>query len=426
MIFCKETDLIQTPIGLVPNDWEVAKISDIAEINKESRDPSRESPDVAFQYVDIESVTGGSGRIKENKKTLGKEAPSRARRVIHENDVLMSTVRPYLKAFTIVPKWYDNEICSTGFAVLTSKENVDPRFLLHTLFSDNVISQCNRMMVGGQYPALNSSQVGEIKLPLPPIPEQRAIVRVLGVVDSTIELTDCLIAKTERLKKGLMQQLLTHGIGNAQYIETPIGKIPDVWQIVRIGDCVDLLTGFPFESNLFSNNESDIKVVRGINVTKGRLRWDKTKYWKSAKNLEKYLVQTNDVLIGMDGALVGKNYALVRERDLPILLVQRVARLRAKDGLHPEFLYFLIGSPSFRNYVDKVNTSSGIAHISSKQIEDFQIPFPPYSEQLKIVDILSAITMKLTLEVEEKKTLERVKYALMDLLLTGKIRIRVD
>ena len=68
------------------------------------------------------------------------------------------------------------------------------------------------------------------------MPEQRAIVRVLGVVDSALELADRVIAKTERLKKGLMQQLLTHGIGHTEYKETPIGKIPKEWEIENLTD----------------------------------------------------------------------------------------------------------------------------------------------------------------------------------------------
>ena len=199
----------QTPIGTVPKDWEVVKLKDIVEINRESRDPSREMIHKTFFYVDIDSVDGSTGKIRSPKKILGKEAPSRARRVIHENDVIMSTVRPYLKAFAIVPRELDNQICSTGFAVLSCGSKIMPYFLLNVLFSNQVISQCNRMMIGGQYPALNKSQVSEIKIPLPLLSEQQKIAGVFVLIDRKLELERAEKKKLERVKWGLMDLLLT-------------------------------------------------------------------------------------------------------------------------------------------------------------------------------------------------------------------------
>ncbi|MBA7602973.1 hypothetical protein ES703_10070 [subsurface metagenome] len=198
-----------TEIGRIPKEWVVVKLEQIVEINKESRDPSKESPNEEFLYIDIDSIEGGTGIIGEPKRIIGKNAPSRARRVIHPNNVIMSTVRPYLKAFAMVPKEYDNQICSTGFAVFRSKEGTVPHYLLHTLFSCIVISQCNRMMMGGQYPALNNSQVAEIRIPFPPPREQQKIGDILSTVDKKLELERKEKAKLERIKQGLMDLLLT-------------------------------------------------------------------------------------------------------------------------------------------------------------------------------------------------------------------------
>jgi type I restriction enzyme S subunit len=197
----------ETEIGKIPKIWQVVKIKDVAEINRESIDPSKEMPNKTFLYVDIDSVE--EGKIRNPKRILGTEAPSRARRVIHVNDVIMSTVRPYLKAFAIVPKELDNQICSTGFAVLSCKNNIVPYFLLSVLFSDQTISQCNRMMVGGQYPALNQSQVSEIKIPLPPLYEQQKIADIIWTVDKKLEFERNEKARLERIKRGLMDLLLT-------------------------------------------------------------------------------------------------------------------------------------------------------------------------------------------------------------------------
>ncbi len=202
----KQTD---TDIGRIPKEWEIKELKEVVDINKESRDPTREFPDKQFFYIDIDSVENGRGIVRNAKAMVGKEAPSRARRLIHYNDVIMSMVRPYLKAFAIVPREYDNQICSTGFAVLTCKEKILPLYLLYTLFSKPVIEQCNKMMVGGQYPALNSSQVEKIKLPLPPLPEQKKIAEILSTVDKRLELLRKRKEKLERVKKGLMDDLLS-------------------------------------------------------------------------------------------------------------------------------------------------------------------------------------------------------------------------
>jgi type I restriction enzyme S subunit len=198
-----------TEIGRIPKDWRIVELGETVEINKESIDPIKEIPNKTFIYIDIDSIESGTGKIRNPKRILGRDAPSRARRVIHEDDVIMSTVRPYLKAFAIVPKEYDNQICSTGFAVLTCKNLILPYFLLNVLFSDSVIAQCNRMMVGGQYPALNQSQVSRIKIPLPPLLEQQRITEILSAIDQKLEIERKEKTKLERIKQGLMDLLLT-------------------------------------------------------------------------------------------------------------------------------------------------------------------------------------------------------------------------
>lgn len=128
---------------------------------------------------------------------------------MHQNEVLMSTVRPYLKAFALVPRECNDQICSTGFAVLSCKSEILPQYLLYTLFSKNVIDQCNKMMMGGQYPALNQTQVAKIEIPLPPFSEQRHIAEILGAVDEKLALERKRKEKFERIKRGLMNDLLT-------------------------------------------------------------------------------------------------------------------------------------------------------------------------------------------------------------------------
>jgi len=199
----------ETEIGKFPKEWIAVEMKDIADINKELKDPRRELSDKRFSYIDIDSVENETGIIKNLREIIGREAPSRARRQVRYNDVIMSTVRPYLKAFAIVPKLYDGQICSTGFAVLRCKDKILPKFLLYTLFSKLLVSQFNKEMVGAQYPALNTPQVKKLKIPLPPISEQEKIAEILSTIDKRIQLLKEKKNKLERVKKGLMNDLLT-------------------------------------------------------------------------------------------------------------------------------------------------------------------------------------------------------------------------
>ncbi len=202
------TEFKDTEIGRIPEDWEVVRLGGVAEINKESINPPKEAPNKEFYYIEIDSIQDGI--IKSVKKIIGKDAPSRARRLVRENDVIMSTVRPYLKAFALVPEKYDGQICSTGFAVLRCKKNlIIPNYLLYNLFMDRTIEQCNRLMVGGQYPALNQSHVEQLKIPLPPLEEQQKIAEILSKWDEVIEIKKAKKERLERMKKKVMDLLLT-------------------------------------------------------------------------------------------------------------------------------------------------------------------------------------------------------------------------
>jgi type I restriction enzyme S subunit len=265
-----------------------------------------------------------------------------------------------------------------------------------------------------------------LQIPFPPLPEQQKIAEILSTVDAKIEIIDQQISETQELKKGLMQQLLSKGIGHTEFKDSALGKIPKSWEVLELVKHIKLLSGFAFKSNGFNEEGKGVKLLRGINITIGKLRWnDKIDRWWDLPfdDFDKYSAQTGDLVISMDGSLVGRNYARVKEEDLPLLLVQRVACLRANKTLYLEFLNQIIGSPLWLNYVDAVKTSSGIPHISAKNIREFKIPFPSFEEQNQIAEILSSVDDKLQVLSEKKTTYKELKQGLMQQLLTGRVRV---
>lgn len=191
------------------------------------------------------------------------------------------------------------------------------------------------------------------------------------------------------------------------------------WVEIEIGDKVDLLSGYPFDGPDISQDRNGIPLLRGINVTEGRIRHNPEidrYYTGSIKGLEKFRLQTNDLLIGMDGSKVGKNSALVSETDAGALLIQRVARLRAENPSLIQFISQRINSPAFHSYVDRINTSSGIPHISAKQIKEFRICFPSQAEQQKIAECLSSVDEVIAAQARKVDALKTHKQGLMQQL----------
>jgi len=187
------------------------------------------------------------------------------------------------------------------------------------------------------------------------------------------------------------------------------------WPNTTIGEHVDLITGEAFQSALFETAPSDgVRLARGDNVKEGEFEWgEKSRFWPElTPDLERYLLSEADVLVGMDGSKVGKNWVRVRREDLPCLLVQRVARLRSKPTLHQRFLRYLIGNPMFRDYVGRVRTGTSIPHISGGQIKSYKFRLPPLAEQRAIASVLGALDDKIDLNRRMCQTLEEMARAL--------------
>jgi len=184
------------------------------------------------------------------------------------------------------------------------------------------------------------------------------------------------------------------------------------WKEYKLSDIAEVTTGFPFKGNKYSNN--GIRVVRGENVTIGDLRWDTIKCWnEDFDQLDKYTLRNGDIVIGMDGSRVGKNRAQIRVTDLPLLLAQRVACVRAKKGYSQDLIAYLIKSYSFEKYVEMVHTGTSIPHISQKQIEEFKIVIPrSLPTQIAIAEILSSLDDKIELNNKINQELENLAQTL--------------
>lgn len=255
------------------------------------------------------------------------------------------------------------------------------------------------------------SKYSQIEIPLPPIEVQTEIVRILDKFTSLEAELEAELDCRKRQYEYYRDKLLSFDNVGGQEVE---------WK--KIGEICDTLSGFPFDSSKFQT--SGIKLMRGKNVKRGYFDFneDDDRYWESPDGLEKYLLQDKDIIISMDGSLVGKSFAMLSKKHLPLLLVQRVARVRAKR-VNPNFLFHNIAH-RFSGYVDKKKTGGAIPHVSMKDIQNFSIPVPSLQEQERIATILDrfeSLTTSLQSGLPAEITARRQQYEhYRDKLLTFK------
>tara|TARA_Y100000296_G_scaffold79682_1_gene104027 strand:+ start:401 stop:1597 length:1197 start_codon:yes stop_codon:yes gene_type:complete len=203
--------------------------------------------------------------------------------------------------------------------------------------------------------------------------------------------------------------------------------VPEGWVNTTFGAHIDCLTGFAFKSSGYSENAKDIRLLRGDNIEPGSLRWNGAKFWPSSDldSFERYLLQDGDFVIAMDRTWItaGLKVAEIKKSDLPCLLVQRVARVRAKGSLEQSLLRQYFSGNRFEQYVKSVQTATAVPHISPNDIKAFPVTLPPLPEQKKIAQILSTWDKAITTTEQQLVNSQQQKKALMQQLLTGKKRL---
>lgn len=198
-------------IGAIPQSWRTMPIKHCCKINLESLKDT-EKDDLLINYIDISSADE-NGNINFVDEITFLNAPSRARRIIRKGDVIISTVRTYLKVIALIDEKYDGFICSTGFAVLTPLEKVEARFLYYNIYTDSFTSRVSYYSNGISYPAINSSVLATLHITLPSIDEQKQIADYLdekcAKIDEMIAIRNEQIDQLKDYKKSLIYEYVT-------------------------------------------------------------------------------------------------------------------------------------------------------------------------------------------------------------------------
>ncbi|WP_412479665.1 restriction endonuclease subunit S [Azonexus sp. IMCC34839] len=286
----------------------------------------------------------------------------------------------------------------------------------------------------------NYSEMRNIVLALPSIPEQTAIATFLdretGKIDALIAEQEKLLALLAEKRQATISHAVTKGLNPDAPMKDSgvawLGEVPGHWLVGKAGFYISVLPGYAFSSAGFSIDENNVKLLRGINVGVGELRWDEVVYWSRTEDdgLEAFELHEGDVVIGMDRPLIstGMRVAVVKNHDLPCLLLQRVAKIQAGPLIDRRFIMRLLCSRAFEAHFAPDTTGVSVPHISGEQILNFVIPVPPQDEQQQICEFLESELAKLdSLNYESERAIALLKErrsALIAAAVTGQIDVR--
>ena len=269
---------------------------------------------------------------------------------------------------------------------------------------------------------INLPILRSLRIPLPPLPEQKRIAEILRTVDDAIEKTDEAIERTERLKKGLMQRLLTRGIGHERFKKTELGEIPEEWRVVRLGEIGTFQYGITVSGQA---KDTGIKLIRITDIKDWGIDWENMPYCEiSNAEFEKYRVNIGDILFARIGATTGKTCYV--DKSIPAVFASYLIRFNPTTNvISTLYLYYFTQSSIYWSQVDKLKHGQLKKGLNTKLLASIKLPLPPLEEQKQIAEILSTVDRKLELLRQRREKLERVKRGLMRDLLTGGRRVKV-
>ena len=395
-------------LGEVPEHWEVKPIKRIASSNNDVL--TEKTPDeYEIEYVDISSVNEVEGIVK-TEEMIFKNAPSRARRLVRDGDIIISTVRTYLKAIAPIKSPNENLVVSTGFAVIRPNKELLPAFAAYLFKARYLIELIISRSVGVSYPAINSSDLVALKTVVPSLKEQQTIAAFL---DRETAKIDTLIAKQERLIELLAEKrtaLISHAVTKGLNPDVPmkdsgvewLGEVPAHWEVNRFKFFCILQRGYDLSSDNFLNGTYPVCASNGI-----------------IGYHNQFNVRGPSITVGRSGSVGEVNYI-----DSDFWAHNTALYTRDFFDSTPKFVYYLLLSIDLKS----LSAGSAVGTLNRNYIHRLITVFPPISEQQTIAAFLDRETAKIdTLIAKARRTIDLLKErrtALISAAVTGKIDVR--
>ncbi|WP_337032740.1 restriction endonuclease subunit S [Paenibacillus illinoisensis] len=419
--------------------WHTAPLKYHTHINAETL-PETTPSDYELEYIDIGSVNS-QGEITSTQHMKFEYAPSRARRVVRNGDTIVSTVRTYLKAIAYIGEEKENLICSTGFAVLTPHEGIKNKFLAYFSRSNYFIDEIVSRSVGVSYPAVNASDIANIKVLIPPFNEQERIVyfldRELAVIDNMVRKKERLIKLLQEKRQAIINEAVTKGLDpNVPMKDSGIewlGTVPANWNLTKI----KFITKIKGRIGFRGYTTEDIVNYREGALTLGAKHINK-KYqidlsdpefisWEKYYESPEIMLKINDIVLVQRGSTVGK--VAIINKDIGEATINPSLMVLKETTCVPQYLYYFLSSSYIRDNIKVVTSVTAIPMISQEQINNFVIVIPSLEEQLEIADYLKGQSKQIETIIDkiniQIKKIQEYRQSLISEAVTGKIDVAV-
>ena len=413
---------------MVPNGWEQKPLKELLEKiidyrgqsvpKSETGVPLITARNVRFGYLDFSSQEYVDESQFEAWMSRGIPSPG---------DILFTTEAPLGMAC----KYPDEGKYAVAQRTVTLRTNshLDSEYLLYYLLSERWQRLIDIRSSGSTAKGIKSAELKKVNVLYPTsLPEQQKIAKILTTWDKAIDTTERLIDNSKQQKKALMQQLLT---GKKRLLDDEGKQFEGEWEEVRLEDHLESFqNGYAFKASHYEETGIPIITMGNIGLDgKFNERLSKVNYWSYDKALERYEVNNGDLLIAMTDVTPDKNLIgrmTIVTTDKTFYLNQRVGLIKPKPTLDKHFLRCLSNDVCWRRYSLAVSASGVQANMSTKDIKNGTIKLPSFKEQQKIAAVLTNADKEIELLEQQLADLQQEKKALMQVLLTGKKRVRID
>lgn len=428
LCFYKETKLKPLQIGEVSQEWDIKSLKEVTEKIQSGGTPKTtirkyyENGNIPF--VKIEDITSSNKYLIKTITKITEEGLKNSSAWLVPKNSLLLALYGSLGEVSI------NKIeVTTNQAILgiIPKKMVNLEFLYYWYFYfkpkwktfAKTTTQAN----------LTKEIIKNSLIPLPPLAEQKAIVQVLKDIDDLIEIVENQIKTLQRIKKALMEKYFTEGVfEHKEFKETKIGRIPKEWKVKRLREVIQKFQ-YGLSKKFSDYGEYPILKMDNQNEHNIYLNLKNIKFIDlSQEEIKKYALEYGDILINRTNSidLVGKVSIFNLQNSQLFVFASYLIRLKPnKTSIYPEFLAYILSWERIQKRLKNIASRSvSQANINVKNLSNILIPCPPLPEQKEIARRLKEIDEFIENRKEKKEHLTKVKKKMMDLLLTGKVRIK--
>lgn len=396
------------------NEWKEYKLGDVVRSNTESI--NKNYPNETILYLDTGSIT--RGKIDKFQEYKLHEAPSRAKRLVKNNDIIYSTVRPIQRHYGFVVNPPKNLVVSTGFSVIeTNKHFADPMFIYNFLTSDEIVETLDVIADASTsaYPSLKPSDIEDLDILLPPLAEQRAIASVLSSLDDKIDLLHRQNKTLEAFAETIFRQWFVE--------EADIG-----WKRDLLGNLIDLQRGVSYSYKNLGEHGQGVPMhnLNSIDVN-GSYKYDGIKHYiGNVKESQK--LKTGDLLIvntdiTQNNRIIGWPIYIPSQFEESVCSHHLYSVNLKRNEISKLYLYYLLRTPDYRESLANASNGTTVSMLSKEAISDIEIRIPPKEKRSIFENAAKLYIKRQSLNQSQINTLEKIRKTLLPKLISGDVKV---